>query len=166
MKAIKEVFLLRLCSFQEDGETFVKTMSDCWIVGRKSDQRELFVILNQKNANLIEIDGECSFTQETPVVYHLRRQTGQFKVWVNDKEKSQISSIHRKTAAKTRNWYQRWLLRNTTLNRNFRLEYFDQGNRTTFSDIPLFPGIFRWNDPKCRVPFTFQPDFPETFCKW
>ena len=44
-------------SFQEDGETFVKTMSDCWIVGRKSDQRELFVILNQKNANLIEIDG-------------------------------------------------------------------------------------------------------------
>ncbi|KAM7430052.1 vacuolar fusion protein ccz1 [Porites harrisoni] len=45
-------------SFQEDGETFVKTMSDCWIVGRKSDQRELFVILNQKNANLIEIDEE------------------------------------------------------------------------------------------------------------
>ena len=45
-------------SFQEDGETFVKTMSDCWIVGRKSDQRELFVILNQKNANLIEIDGK------------------------------------------------------------------------------------------------------------
>ena len=45
-------------SSQEDGETFVKTMSDCWIVGRKSDQRELFVILNQKNANLIEIDGE------------------------------------------------------------------------------------------------------------
>ena len=49
--------LIILCSFQEDGETFVKTMSDCWIVGRKSDQRELFVILNQKNANLIEIDG-------------------------------------------------------------------------------------------------------------
>ena len=45
-------------SFQEDGETYVKTMSDCWIVGRKSDQREMFVILNQKNANLIEIDGK------------------------------------------------------------------------------------------------------------
>lgn len=53
--------MLAFCSifsFQEDGETFVKTMSDCWIVGRKSDQRELFVILNQKSANLIEIDGE------------------------------------------------------------------------------------------------------------
>jgi len=73
VRAIKEAvfLLLRRCSFQEDGETFVKTMSDCWIVGRKSDQRELFVILNQKNANLIEIDGECSFTEETPVVYHL-----------------------------------------------------------------------------------------------
>ena len=82
MKAIKEAFLLRLCSFQEDGETFVKTMSDCWIVGRKSDQRELFVILNQKNANLIEIDGECSFTQETPVVYHLHGQTSRFTAWV------------------------------------------------------------------------------------
>lgn len=50
--------VLLIFSFQEDGETFVKTMSDCWIVGRKSDQRELFVILNQKSANLIEIDGE------------------------------------------------------------------------------------------------------------
>ena len=100
MKAIKEVFLLRLCSFQEDGETFVKTMSDCWIVGRKSDQRELFVILNQKNANLIEIDGECSFTQETPVVYHLHGQTSRFTAWVNGRRNSQIISINRKMGAK------------------------------------------------------------------
>ena len=99
MKAIKEAFLLRLCSFQEDGETFVKTMSDCWIVGRKSDQRELFVILNQKNANLIEIDGECSFTQETPVVYHLHGQTSRFTAWVNGRRNSQIISINRKTDA-------------------------------------------------------------------
>ena len=26
--------------------------------------------------------------------------------------------------------------------------------------------IFRWEDLKSRVPFTFQPDFPENFCKW
>ncbi|KXJ08469.1 Vacuolar fusion protein CCZ1-like [Exaiptasia diaphana] len=45
-------------SFQEDGETYVKTMTDCWVVGRKSDQREFFVILNQKSANLIEINEE------------------------------------------------------------------------------------------------------------
>ena len=30
-------------------------------------------------------------------------------------------------------------------------------------DFPLLPEIFRWNDPKSRVPFTFQPDFPENF---
>ena len=35
--------------------------------------------------------------------------------------------------------------------------------RTTFSDVPLFPEIFYWNDPKSLVPFTLQPDFPETF---
>lgn len=33
-------------------------MSDYWIVGKKSDQRELYVILNQKNANLIEVNGK------------------------------------------------------------------------------------------------------------
>ena len=35
----------------------------------------------------------------------------------------------------------------------------------TFSDVPLLPEIFRWNDTKNRVPFTFQQNFPETFCK-
>ena len=35
--------------------------------------------------------------------------------------------------------------------------------RTTFSDVPLLPEIFCWNDPKSLVPFTLQPDFPETF---
>ena len=45
---------------------------------------------------------------------------------------------------------------------NFRLEY----SRTAFSDIPLFQEIFRWEEPKCRAPFTLEPDFPENFCKW
>ncbi|CAH1273546.1 CCZ1B [Branchiostoma lanceolatum] len=43
---------------EEDGETIMKTMSDCWVVGKKSDQREFYVVLNQKNANLIEINEE------------------------------------------------------------------------------------------------------------
>ena len=34
---------------------------------------------------------------------------------------------------------------------------------TTFSDVPLLPEIFRWNNQKSHVSFTFQPDFPETF---
>ena len=36
----------------------MKTFSDCWVVGKKSDQREFYVVLNQKNANLIEINGK------------------------------------------------------------------------------------------------------------
>ena len=37
-------------------------------------------------------------------------------------------------------------------------------NRITLSDVPLLPEIFHRNDPKSRVPFTFQQDFPDTFC--
>lgn len=42
----------------QDGETFVKTMTDCWVVGKKSDQREMVVVINQKNLNLIEVNDE------------------------------------------------------------------------------------------------------------
>ncbi|CAG5132726.1 unnamed protein product [Candidula unifasciata] len=42
----------------EDGETVVKTNSDYWVVGKKSDQREFYVVINQRNANLIEINEE------------------------------------------------------------------------------------------------------------
>uniref|UniRef100_A0A8C5Q1D8 Vacuolar fusion protein CCZ1 homolog n=1 Tax=Leptobrachium leishanense TaxID=445787 RepID=A0A8C5Q1D8_9ANUR len=45
----------------EDEEIIVKAMSDYWIVGKKSDQRELYVILNQKNSNLIEVNGEIIY---------------------------------------------------------------------------------------------------------
>ena len=48
-------------------------------------------------------------------------------------------------------------------NTNFRLEYSIRKNRTSFSDVPLLPEIFRWEDLKIRVPFIFQPDFPENF---
>ena len=42
----------------------------------------------------------------------------------------------------------------------FRLERQDY----FFKSAPLLPKLFCWYDPKSRVPFTFQPDFPETFC--
>eukprot|EP00061_Rhincodon_typus_P011348 g36287.t1 len=41
---------------EEDEEIIVKAMTDYWVVGKKSDQRELYVILSQKNANLIEVN--------------------------------------------------------------------------------------------------------------
>lgn len=43
---------------QGGGELVVKTCSDCWIVGRKSNSREFFVVLNQKNSSLVDIDEE------------------------------------------------------------------------------------------------------------
>ena len=45
-------------------------------------------------------------------------------------------------------------------NTNFRLSVLKN------SDVSLFPEIFRRDNPKSCLPFTFQPDFPETFCKW
>lgn len=41
-----------------DREMIMKNISDCWIVGRRSDKREFFVILNQKNASLVDINEE------------------------------------------------------------------------------------------------------------
>ena len=48
-------------------------------------------------------------------------------------------------------------------NTNLRLEYSIWKNKTTFSDVPLLPEFFRSKDPKSRVPFTSQPDFPQIF---
>ncbi|XP_024941079.1 vacuolar fusion protein CCZ1 homolog isoform X2 [Cephus cinctus] len=43
---------------KEAGEVIIKTMSDYWVVGKLSNLREFFVVIQQKNANLIEIDDE------------------------------------------------------------------------------------------------------------
>ena len=48
----------------------------------------------------------------------------------------------------------------------FPFGYSTRKDRTNFSDVPLLQEIFRWNDPKSRVPYTFQPDFPYKFGKW
>ncbi|CAF1198071.1 unnamed protein product, partial [Rotaria sordida] len=41
--------------FHPSGEIMVKRENDPWIISKRSDMRELFVVLNQKNANLKEI---------------------------------------------------------------------------------------------------------------
>lgn len=33
-------------------------MSDYWVVGKLSNLREFYVVIQQKNANIIEIDGQ------------------------------------------------------------------------------------------------------------
>ena len=39
-------------------------------------------------------------------------------------------------------------------------------NGTTFLDFPLFLGIFQWDEPTKRVPFTAEPELPEILTKW
>ena len=39
-------------------------------------------------------------------------------------------------------------------------------NRPTFLDFPLFLGIFLWDEPTKRVPFTAEPEIPEILTKW
>ena len=112
-------------------------------------------------------------------VYHLHGQTGRIKVWAMANEiqdwytkfPSGLAFIictnqshlpkkrPRKPETNIKEGLKKW-------NANFRLEHSDRENRTIFSDVPFLSEIFHWNDPKSRIPFTFQPDFPETFCKW
>ena len=52
-------------------------------------------------------------------------------------------------------------------NANLYLQYFVRKDRTTFSDVPLLPEVFPLERSKPgRVSYTYQPDFPESFCKW
>ena len=39
-------------------------------------------------------------------------------------------------------------------------------NGPTFLDFPLFLGIFQWDEPTKRVPFTTEPEIPEILTKW
>ena len=48
----------------------------------------------------------------------------------------------------------------------FPLGSFHRKNGTTFSGIPFIPENVQWNEPKSRIQFTSQPEFPEFFGKW
>ena len=39
-------------------------------------------------------------------------------------------------------------------------------NGPTFLDFPPFLGIFQWDEPTKRVPFTAEPENPENLTKW
>uniref|UniRef100_G3MQL6 CCZ1/INTU/HSP4 first Longin domain-containing protein n=1 Tax=Amblyomma maculatum TaxID=34609 RepID=G3MQL6_AMBMU len=43
---------------EDAGEMTAKTTSEWWVVGKVSDQREFYVVLNQKSANIIQIHDE------------------------------------------------------------------------------------------------------------
>ena len=106
-------------------------------------------------------------------MYLLHGQTGGFTVWANGAQNSElVNFIPESWLSFFKNQFH--LPKNgldglklvskkalSKWNTNFRLEYSVPKNTTT-----LLPEIFRWNDPKGRVPFTFQPDIRQTFCEW
>ena len=47
-----------MCSKNPANETFCRT-SDGWVVGRKANERELFLHDEHKNHSLTEVDGGC-----------------------------------------------------------------------------------------------------------
>ena len=57
-------------------------------------------------------------------------------------------------------------LKNGQMEHKFPFGIPDRENGSTFSDVPFIWEIFRWDEPKWRVPFTAQPEFPGFFCKW
>lgn len=47
-----------LARMSDTGEIIGKTVGDCWVIGKLSDQREFYVILQQKNANIVNVSEE------------------------------------------------------------------------------------------------------------
>ena len=63
----------------------------------------------------------------------------------------------------TWNWYK---LQETSMEHDIPFGNSNRENGTTFLDFPLFLGIFQWDEPTKRVPFTAEPDIPEILTKW
>ena len=104
-------------------------------------------------------------------LHHLHGQAGRFAVWANGKQNlgrvNFVPESHLpfdKSAPFTQKWLRRPKL--TALkkwNSNFNLESSVGKNRTISLDVSLLPEIFRRNDSKNHVPFTFQSDFRTTW---
>ena len=63
----------------------------------------------------------------------------------------------------TWNWYE---LQETSMEHDIPFGNSSRENGTTFLDFPLFLGIFQWDEPTKRVPFTAEPEIPEILTKW
>ena len=60
------------CSTHYDTECMVRTAGDYWVVCKRSDSRELYVIICDRNANLTHINGKtlsstaCTCIEDNP----------------------------------------------------------------------------------------------------
>jgi len=58
MKMLNDIHTDFEKSPEKVSEVLIRTQNDRWVVGRKSDQREFYVIFDHKNSHLIEINEE------------------------------------------------------------------------------------------------------------
>eukprot|EP01118_Nematostelium_gracile_P018295 TRINITY_DN8091_c0_g1_i1.p1 TRINITY_DN8091_c0_g1~~TRINITY_DN8091_c0_g1_i1.p1 ORF type:complete len:444 (-),score=113.32 TRINITY_DN8091_c0_g1_i1:1241-2572(-) len=58
MKMLNDIHADFEKSPEKVSEMLIRTQNDRWVVGKKSDQRELYVIFDHKNSHLIEINDE------------------------------------------------------------------------------------------------------------
>ena len=65
-------------------------------------------------------------------------------------------------------WTWNWYKPRGTCNWNakFRSKLSNREKGPTFLDFPLFLGIFQWDEPIKRFPFTGKPKFPDILNKW
>ena len=111
-----------------------------------------------RNTNIITNLGNSVHLTEGLVVYHF--YTGKPvspQVWTNDTQKPQNGCKGLKLVSKMA--LKKW-------NANFCLEYSIWKNRTNFSGVLLLKKFSTGTTQKSCVPFSFQPNFPETFCTW
>ena len=125
----------------------VVAVDSCAFIQLFSQYRRLIALMVWLFTLLIMQNHGClPFAWAKPVGSLFR--TGKFRPGIA--HSVQISSIYRKTAAKTWKWYQRWLFMQFCLNHSVRK------NRKTFSDIPLL--LFPIKRPKKSGLFTCQHD--------
>jgi len=65
MKMLNDIHADFEKSVESVSEVLIRTQNDRWVVGRKSDQREFYVIFDHKNSHLIEINEEVKKLSST-----------------------------------------------------------------------------------------------------
>lgn len=64
---ISSLKLLFVFSLGNYGEIIIKTLDEYWITGKSSNDREFYVIIQKKNANVIEIAGKIKIAEANAV---------------------------------------------------------------------------------------------------
>ena len=123
----------------DDLSTFCSTNISMMLVSKKA---------------LLCMRNEINHGYKMMIVYHFHRQTGWSTVEANVTQqfiRDQLISCPDRVyhLYRTVTFTGKQPRRSETgikVNTNFRLEYSYRKNRTTFSDVPLLQGIFRWNE--------------------